>query len=243
MELIMTDMTNDTAQSLDNTNNVQNSAASEVIATPETVPQEKMLAQSEVNELVGKIKKDTYEKARRDFDFTAQKAAQVQQISVPQQNIGDYPISDDHIRQLITEQAQQAFMQAQAERVAHEFNNKMLAARERYPDFDEVTSDLEYGKMASIVQMANGFDNTADIMYDLSKNPSKFSDVFVWSATNPKLAERELRKLSESIKRNQEAAKLPAASQPLSQIKPSITGTDNGSKTVQDLRKESWLRG
>jgi hypothetical protein len=239
----MTDMINETAPSLDTSSNVSSTPENVVTtAAPETVSHEKTLPQSEVNELVGKIKKETYEKARREVLSEVQKTHTPESIS-SQQNIGSMPISDDHIRQLITEQANRAAMQAQAERVAHEFNNKMLAAKEKYPDFEQVVAQVNFAQIPSIVNFANSLDNTADIMYDIAKNPSKFASVLTLAGTAPNLAEMELRRLSESIKKNEDASKQPSASEPLSQIRPSITGTDNGSKTIRDLRKESWLRG
>jgi hypothetical protein len=62
------------------------------------------------------------------------------------------------------------------------------------------------------------------------------------SQSAPLLAQREMHKLSDSIKKNEEAKSQPSVDEPLQPIKHSTVGTDNGSLTVRDLRKQSWLR-
>jgi len=208
--------------------------------------QEKLLKQSEVNDIIGSAKREAYEKGKRESLAEYQKTqAPVQTNSyAPNQTIGGMAqLSDDKIRQLINEESQKMTNMAVAQRIANEFTQKMMAAKDKYPDFEQVVGELNLVDMPQIVNWANSLDNTADVMYELAKYPEKLSSVTVLAYTNPRKATVLLQKLSDSIKQNESALKQPSASEPLSQIKPSTTGTDNGSKTVSDLRKQPWLRG
>ena len=208
--------------------------------------QEKVLKQSEVDKIVGSVKRDTLDKARREYESKLQQAqVQTQPASYAQSNqlnVGNN-LPDDHIRRLINEEAQKQAQYTEANRVAHEFISKLEATKSKYPDFEEKVSQLNLPSIPQIVGIANSMDNTGDIMYEIATNPSKFASVMVLAHTAPHLAQAELRRLSESIKHNEAAAKQPSAAEPLSQVKPSTTGTDNGSSSVRDLRKQSWLRG
>lgn len=209
-------------------------------------PQEKLLKQSEVNEIIGSAKREAYEKGKRESLAEYQKSqAHVQQPNYnANQTIGGMPqLSDEKIRQLINEEAQKMTNMAVAQKIANEFTQKMMAAKDKYPDFEQVVGELNLVDMPQIVNWANSLDNTADVMYELAKYPEKLSSVTVLAYTNPRKATVLLQKLSDSIKQNESALKQPSASEPLSQIKPSTTGTDNGSRTVSDLRKQPWLRG
>jgi hypothetical protein len=197
-------------------------------------PAEKMLRQSEVNDLVGSIRKEAYEKGKRE-------AAQV----VPQQqNAGDAnQMPDDRIRHLIQQESARMTQEAIANKVAQEFVQKMEASKDKYPDFEQSISKLNLPSIPQIVNWSNSLDNTADVMYDIAKHPAKFANLLMLSHTAPHLAVEELQNLSASIKQNSAALKQQTPAEPLSQIKPSTTGTDNGSMNVSDLRKQSWLRG
>lgn len=227
---------------------VSTSATTSVDATAPVVekPQEKLLKQSEVNEIVGSAKREAYEKGKRESLAEYQKSqALVQQPNYnANQTIGGMSqLSDEKIRQLINEEAQTMTNMAVAQKIANEFTQKMMAAKDKYPDFEQVVGELNLVDMPQIVNWANSLDNTADVMYELAKYPEKLSSVTVLAYTNPRKATVLLQKLSDSIKQNESALKQPSASEPLSQIKPSTTGTDNGSRTVSDLRKQPWLRG
>ena len=102
---------------------------------------------------------------------------------------------------------------------------------------------LELSTIPEVVQLANTVDNTADVMYELGKNPHKVASLLTLTRYgNVKLAYAETKKLSDSIKQNQNALQQPVPPEPLSQLKPSNVGTDNGVLTVRELRKQSHLR-
>jgi hypothetical protein len=80
-------------------------------------------------------------------------------------------------------------------------------------------------------------------MYELGRNPGKVASLTTLAYINPQLAKLEMKKLADSIKTNEQASEAPNVNEPLSQVKPSTVGKDNGSNTVSDLRRKSWARG
>lgn len=217
--------------------------SSESNTISEQTPSEKMIPQSEVNRIVGKTRQDVSEKAyaRAKSEFEAARSAQ----DAPTTNglCGIKGMDEDQIRQLIQDEGQKQAQLAQAQKIAIDFTNKMKAGSQKYQDFDEIVSELNLPNVPHIVNWANSLDNTADIMYDLAKNPAKFANVLMLSQTTPHIAQRELKRLSDSIKKNADAADAPRANQPLDHLKPSNTGMDNGAFSVSDYQKMDWLRG
>jgi hypothetical protein len=57
------------------------------------------------------------------------------------------------------------------------------------------------------------------------------------------LAQRELVKLSYSIKTNLAAQAEPKVKEPLDHLSPSSVGIDNGEMSVKDFMNQPWLRG
>jgi hypothetical protein len=228
---------------------------------------EKMLPQSMVDKLIHARTKDVsakaYEKGMRDameqLQAQQQPAMQPQQAAQPTSMGGMQQLSPDQITQMINEVADrkvqdkhqellQSHMQQQREadamRVANEFVGKMQAGHEKYPDFAQTVGKLELAKLSDIVRLANGAENTADVMYELAKNPHKIVTLqaLIDHPGLQHLAHSEMQRLSDSIKTNEQASKAPSANEPLSRIQPSSVGTDNGERTVKDYRKQPWLR-
>jgi len=87
--------------------------------------------------------------------------------------------------------------------------------------------------------MVNDMENTGDIMKEVLDNPHKLSQILSDIQDQPYLAQKNLQKLSASIKQNMAAkAEEAQARDPYSQLKPSPTaGMDNGSMSVSDFRK------
>lgn len=212
----------------------------------EAVP-EKIVTQSEFNKAMGAAKKSAYEQGRRQALAELQAQQQMQQEQQQQQSGqsmgGISQMPEDQIRQMIAEEAEKQKHQAVMQQVATDFTQKMMAAKDKYPDFEDTVSQLNLPTIPQIVYWANATDNTADVMYDIAKNPSKFANLLMLTHTAPHLAQKELSKLSESIKKNQAAqAQQQSTNEPLSQLKPSNIGSDNGSMSPSDYRKQPWLR-
>lgn len=204
---------------------------------------EKVLKQSEVNELVGRIKHEAYTKGLRDG-----MPQQPQQMSPQAQmggGMGGIPqVTEDHVRQMIADEAQKQTQMAAAHQTLTNFVQQMGSGKGKYSDFDETVGNLgELKNIPHIVELAEKTGIAGDVMYELGRNPGKVASLTTLAYINPQLAKQEMKKLADSILSNEKASDSPTAAEPLSQVKPSTVGADNGSNTVRDLRRKSWARG
>lgn len=222
----------------------------------------------DVDKIVAGKKQKAYEQGRADAVAEWQKQNNVTPHTLggmPQQTQADL----ERIREVAREEVKQSW-QAQQQQIAHEYhskegqriateiNAKLGDAKSRYEDFDKVVTEHAVNAMAPIMLVANSFDNTGDIAYDLIKNPGKALVIegYLKKANEEyrsgnqqnaqywqQIALGELRKNSDSIKANHAAvANKSHVNEPLSQLKPSNVGADNGSKTVSDLRRNPKYR-
>ena len=197
---------------------------------------ERMVPQSEVEKIVhAKIMREREKMSMggvqpQGFDRNAllQEAAQMMQKQMDEQ------------RQVYERDQEKA----QIEEIARTYSEKMAQGKDLYEDFDEVTSDFSPAAYPQITIMASQYDNLPDIMYELTKNPRKLVDLHVLAMTHPALAKKEMAKLSNSIKQNEQALvnnqKSPA---PMSRLKPSrVAGQDSGKMKIKDLRKQDRFK-
>ncbi len=206
------------------------------IETESRVPDEKIIPQSVVDDVVKQAKYQAYEQGKK----AAKEELAQQPVNPPTQVSA--PLTTEEVRNLIVNHTEQQANELYAQQIAQQFLGKLTAAKDKYPDFEESLATLEVHKFPEIVQLANNFDNTADIMYELAKNPTKAVLLKQCAQFNPNLVTIEIQRLSDSIKQNQTAKQASSVQPPLSQIKPSLTKTDNGPITVRDYRHQSWLR-
>jgi len=232
----------------------------------EESPPEKLLTASQVNALVQKAKRkgeqkmaEQLEEAKRQIEqLQAQQAQQqapvlqqVQQQAPQGQQAVDPQAIQEQVMQLIAKKQQEDEAKRQSEelerevnQVAQQYFGKMAQGKDLYEDFDAITADFNPAEFPQLVFLANQMDNTPAVIYELSKNPGKLADLAVLVEKSPGMARAQLAKLSDSIKRNEEAKSgLQEAQNPLNRMKPSPVGTDNGTKNVRDFKQASFLRG
>ena len=234
----------------------------------ETTPPEKMLPASQVNELIKKAKRKGEQKMQEQLDAAKQQIEQLQaqqgqqaqgqpQQQPPQQAPQgqaqgvDAQQIQQQVMQLMQKQQQEAEEKRHAEQLEQEVNQvaqsyfgKMAQGKDMFEDFEAMTADFNPAEFPQLVFLANQMDNTPAIIYELRKNPGKLADLAVLVEKSPSMARNELSKLSESIKRNDEAKRnLQEPQDPLTRLKPSPVGTDNGTKTVRDFKQASYLKG
>lgn len=214
---------------------------------------EKTFQQSDMNAVAGRIRAEEREKARREFaqaqNTQVQSNHQAQQQSQSQMG-GVAQLTPQEIQRQIDERVSQQLtqhqQQAQNYHAAQTFLNKLEAGKTKYSDFKEVVTDGFLQNFASnapvVFHMANGFDNTDDLVYELRKNPGNIIKLRDLAQLDPSLANEELKKLSDSIKQNRSVSNQRSASEPLDQVKPSSTGMDNGSRTVRDYKRDPRYR-
>ena len=251
---------------------LQDTIVGEDDAQAESTQPEKMLPASQVNVLVQKAKRKGEQKMQEQLDAAKQQIEQLQaqqaqqqvqnvaqtgsqqppqqQQQGQQQGADPQQIMQQVMQQL--EQKQQADEQKrhqeqieqEVKQVADQYFGKMAQGKDMYEDFEAMTADFNPAEFPQLVFLANQMDNTPAIIYELRKNPGKLADLAVLVEKSPSMARNELSKLSESIKRNDEAKRnLQEPQNPLNRLKPSPVGTDNGEKTVRDFKGASFLRG
>lgn len=185
-----------------------------------------------------------------------QNTAQTGSPQPPQQQQGQQQgIDTQQVMQQVMQQLQQKQQEDEAKRhqeqieqevnqVAQQYFGKMAQGKDMFEDFEAMTADFNPAEFPQLVFLANQMDNTPAIIYELRKNPGKLADLAVLVEKSPSMARNELSKLSESIKRNDEAKRnLQEPQDPLNRLKPSPVGTDNGTKNVRDFKAASYLKG
>lgn len=256
----------DIAEELQETNLV--AEPEDVKKSDDSPAPEKMLSVSRVNELVKKAKRDGERKMQEQLDAARQQIEQLQaqqgqpqaqeqmQQSPQQSQQGqaggiDQQMLQQQVMQLMQQKQQedeqkryQEQLEQEVNQVAQQYFGKMAQGKEMFEDFEAMTADFNPAEFPQLVFLANQMDNTAAVIYELRKNPGKLADLTVLVDKSPNMARSELTKLSESIKRNDEAKRtLQEAQDPLNRLKPSPVGTDSGTKNVRDFKQASFLRG
>lgn len=231
------------------TDSVSNDSSSASVSnenvSPVSKPQERTFTQNEVNEQIARVKSETYERAKREnlpekqnnynqTDYSNQKSNSNSQESI---NI-------EKIRELAKEEASKNLLEtinsANSTRMANEFVNKLESAKDRYPDFESVVEGLQLQNMPHLVRLANEMDNTADIIYDLGQDPLKVGNLMMLARENPELAKRQIKKLSDSIRQNQEASNKRKPNEPLHRTTPSNFGVSSGPVSVLNASKSKY---
>lgn len=203
---------------------------------------ERLFTRDEVAKISNTVKNETYEKARREALEELKRDQELSRTQQQQSQSSQVSSNEEQTRRMINEEVERRAQRLEAEKIVSEFSQKLTAGKEKYSDFNETIGLLNLPQNTHLVQWANGLDNTADVLYEIAKHPSKFANLQMLAATAPHMAVQEMMSLSKSIKQNEDAVKQKSPSQPLSQVKPSNTGTDNGSMTVRDYKKASWLK-
>jgi hypothetical protein len=219
---------------------------------PAQPTEERFFKQSELNDIVKKAKYGAVEDYKRlqseQPNYAQQKYGDGQQPhQAPIQQHASQP-DENHYRKIAAEEAQrlrdQWVKEAQsksdadnAQRIVQNFWQKISPGREKYQDFDKVTGDIEYGRFQNVVQLlADYVDNSHDVLYELGKDRFKLAQLEQLAYMSPKDAIVQAQRLSQSLKDNEASSNRKLPNEPLSQMRPSNTGTDNGVMSVKDYR-------
>ncbi len=210
---------------------------------------EKLVPQSQVNEIVGNAKREAAERAVEAYkrqQTTHSPSAQQSHETTSHRNVSEDDIkrmTGDAIKSHFSELEQQAQERANVEaanRIVEMFRDKVVAGKDKYEDFESVASNVAMQYYPNVVQLlAEHVDNTADVLYHLAKNRDKLYRIESLSAHNSSDAIYEIKRLSESIKANENSSQIKNSNAPLSQNRPSNTGTDSGgSLSMNDLKRK-----
>lgn len=202
------------------------------------VESEKLLKQSEVNELIGKIKHSERQKGHEEgYQKAISSMGGMKQEAPASQNV------EDVVRSQFEKMRAEENAKAMEQNRTHQWNSmlgqlkpKVDEAAKKYADYDEVTSQVNFIKdVPEILAYANTVDNGGDVLYDLAKNPLKISQIT--GARSPQLAALAIKQISDSIKANEQAqAGMTKTREPISQIKPSPVGTGQGQMSIKDYK-------
>lgn len=215
--------------------------------------EERLFKQSEVNDIVKKAKHEAEERYSRLMtqqpEYAQRKYGDVNSLQPSPGNQNAAP-DENHYRKIAAEEAQrlrdqwthEAKTKAEAEnaqRIVQNFWNKISTGKDKYQDFDAVTGDIEYRSFPNTVQLLSDYiDNAQDVLYELGKDRLKMWQLESLANTSPRDALVHAQRLAQSIKDNEKAANVKLPREPLSQMRPSNTGTDNGAMSVKDYRNK-----
>jgi hypothetical protein len=206
------------------------------------VPTEKMVPQSEVDKVAGSVRKEGYEKGRREA------LAELQAAQVQAQSHGG--LTPEEVRKIAIEatqaQQQDAANLAVAQKIIGEVTTKLNAGYQKFSDFEPVVKTLKLNESPLLFKALNAVDNADEVAYEIAKSSRKrllMKQASRSPADYDDLVE-EIRNISESIKTNKTAlSNAKPVKQPLGQVKPSSTGVgSDGPTTVAEFKKMSWLK-
>jgi hypothetical protein len=230
------------------------SSSSPDYSSSQAQSEEKLFRQSEINDIVKRAKYGAVEDYKRKVaerpDYVRQKESDGQSLNQDTSFARNSSLTPEDVRRMAVEEsqrlrdewiqsAQMQEQQQQAQMIVQDFFTKLSTGKDKYQDFDSVVGDIDYGKFPNVVQLANSHvDNTNDVIYELGKDRTKLALLEQLVRMSPRDAIVQIKRLSQSIKDNESAGKMHQANEPLSQMRPSNTGMDNGVLSVRDLRKK-----
>lgn len=225
------------------------------------VEPERTFRQADIDRLIVAAKADAHEKGKRAALAEMQRAqasapmaapdmqmpAFVAQPSHQQQTLGGMPqMSQQDIDRMIQEGIQRAHQQMQANQFGQQFEAKVYAGRDKYPDYDAKIAalNLTHPDVLPLLHGINAMDNVPDLLHDFHENPAKFANLVQIGKLSPDRAFKEMQNWAQSIKLNQNAANAKTAQEPLSHLQASNVGTGSGSPStdVNDFRQASYLK-
>jgi hypothetical protein len=186
-----------------------------------------------VNRIAAKAAREATEKTRAEYE---QKFAQ-QQSAAPAVDLSQQDI--DRTRAAVQHLVAQNNVMA----TTNSLIGKITGAYDRYADYKDVTNNLADIVTSNTAVLFNSYENAADIIYELGKNPEKIPAALYETARDPSnryafaKAQQVLNRISSQIKANEAAKTQPTANPPLEHEKPSQQALDNGRSTISALRR------
>jgi hypothetical protein len=205
----------------------------------ETQKYERTYTRDELAKIANAESKKAYEKGKSEALETSkrdQEARQQQQVNTSN-DVTNPALTDEELETRINRIAQQRANEAKLYNEAQTFRSKLDLENDVEMKLNYEKLNLDKMPMA-FVHILNSVDNTKDIVKEFAQFPEKLTTIINTAnifGIDP--GKEALKRISESIKNNQEAAGVRLPNAPLSQIGASSTGTDNGQMTSADYRK------
>lgn len=221
-------------------NNVPEEVSSDQVDSQQSQSENEDLGipQAQVNKIVER----TRNKARDE----GYKKAMEEVSSQGNQSSGNDEDAYNKFAERFNKELEQQVLEQQGKQIRADYDHKLEKGRESYDDFDEVTKIFKPDKFPHLAAVTAGLDGGEDILYEISKNPSKIGILHNLITHDPDLAEIEITKLQDSIKLNKKAkdeANNNKVSSPLEPLTSSKSTYGNGSSSYSSLRNDPRLRG
>lgn len=213
--------------------------------------QEKLLPQSQVNEIVKRAKEQAVEQYKKLYSEQPEYAQQ--KYGDPAPAFAQKPSFDEsHYRKIAAEEAQrmrdEIFNQAQkrqqeeyAQNIVQKFVQKIEPAKSAYEDFDKVTGDLNLQPFPHVVQiLAENIDNSGDLLYELGKDRLKLVQLEGLAERSRNDAIVHAQRLANAMKEHREANQSQAKNpkEPLSKLLPQVNGGATNTMDWKELSKQ-----
>jgi len=214
----------------------------------------KYIPKEEATRIIGDQRKEAFEKgyskareealknSSSDGNQASAKTSQKADVDIDEvvnKRIQEFQQKLEQEAQAKTRQHEEELQKQQVAKMAEEMVPKIQAAEKEYADFNEVTSNVNFGAYPEILAASNGVDNTGHVLYELAKNPGKLAVIDnLMAKGSQKAAMAELRKLSNSIKQNQ-VSNSKRTPTPLNSVKSSNVGDSGQPLSIAD-RKKIW---
>lgn len=214
---------------------------------------EKSLTTSQVNDIVKREKARAAEAAseRTRQELEGKHREEIERMRGESSNMGFDPeqivkqVEDKFYENLkrTHEEQQETQRINDLKNLADQYHLKMGKGSELFEDFNEVISPFRPEQFPNTVMLVAEMENTPEIMYELAKNPEKLVQINSLAERSPEMARLQLKKLADSINVNLDAKQNNvSAPPPLSRPKSSSVAMDNGQMSLEDLKKQPWLR-
>lgn len=186
--------------------------------------------------------KTGYEKARRELESQLSQN-QSQYNNQPVQNQNNQSNFDPNtVRNILMEelnkrqeQERQQQMEEAGKQILQSLSQKALNAKQEIPDYDEVTSQINWQDVPQLLGYADSVDNGGHVMYHLAQNPLHIGSLL---SMPPSTALAAIKRLSDSLKINKDSKNLDMPDDSLSRINSSAVGAGNKEMTIADYRRK-----
>lgn len=228
------------------------SAPIESASAQASEPKERMLSQSEVNDIVASQKRRSYEKGLQEGSSKREVAQPANSSSVNTSsgdgNANFDQIIDQKVNQRLAEYQEQQAVNAYEQQVDFEFNRKLDNARKNIDGFDSVVSTVgDVNRFRAIKLAVSNLENGGDVFHHLAQNPNKmvgleqlayqFANADGSMNTAPFFS--EVKKISDQLKMNKNASNMKSVPNPVSQIETNNRDGigDSSPQSVADFRR------
>lgn len=214
--------------------------------------QEKLLPQSQVNDIVKRAKEQAVEQYKKLYSEQPEYAQQKYGDPAPAFAVKQPTIDEGHYRKIAAEEAQrmrdEIFNQAQkrqqeeyAQNLVQKFVQKIEPAKSQYEDFDKVTGDLNLQPFPHVVQiLAENIDNSGDLLYELGKDRLKLVQLEGLAERSRSDAIVHAQRLAQAMKERREAttSQSKKPNEPLTKMLPQVNGSATNAMDWKELSRQ-----